>query len=61
MEDTIEQNLIGSVDEIVDAIKKLKDAGMTQLVVQNIAANTFDEMIEQVNIFGHHVLPIFKN
>ena len=61
LEETIEQNLIGSVDEVIVAINKLKDGGMTQLVVQNIAASTFGEMVEQVKIFGQHVLPIFKN
>ena len=61
LEETVAQNLIGSIDDVIDDITKLKEGGMTQLVVQNIAASNFCEMIEQVKIFGQQVLPIFKN
>jgi alkanesulfonate monooxygenase SsuD/methylene tetrahydromethanopterin reductase-like flavin-dependent oxidoreductase (luciferase family) len=61
VEKTVEQNLIGTPAEIMESIADLQKEGMTQCVVQNIAASTFDEMVEQVQIFGEEVLPAFNS
>ena len=60
VEKTVEQNLIGTVDEIVDSIGRLREGGMTQLVLQNFAASTFEEMVEQVQVFAEEVMPAFR-
>ncbi len=61
VEKTVEQNLIGTRAEIMESIADLQKEGMTQCVVQNIAASTFDEMVEQVQIFGEEIVPAFKH
>lgn len=54
------QNLIGTVDEIVERVRRLKDAGATQLAGMIVVANTTGEMREQMRLFAEEVLPAFK-
>ena len=60
LEKTLEQNLIGTPSEIIEGIARLKKEGMTQCVAQNIAADDYNLMLEQVQTFGEEVIPVFK-
>ncbi|BCB75835.1 hypothetical protein Pflav_022450 [Phytohabitans flavus] len=54
------QNLIGTVDDIVERVRRLKDAGATQLAGMIVVANSTDEMREQMRLFAAEVLPAFE-
>jgi len=53
------QNLIGTVDEVIARVRRLKEAGATQLAGMIVVANTTDEMREQMRLFAAEVLPEF--
>ena len=56
----LQQNLIGTPHEIVDQISALQRDGITHLIAQDFAVNTFDQLVEQVELFGNTVLTHFR-
>jgi alkanesulfonate monooxygenase SsuD/methylene tetrahydromethanopterin reductase-like flavin-dependent oxidoreductase (luciferase family) len=54
------QNLIGSPDEIIRRIHAMADAGANHLAGMIVVANTQDEMMQQIRLFAHEVLPAFR-
>ena len=56
LESIVEQNWIGTVDEVVDKIGKLKDLGINHVNALHIAGDTIPEMMEQVESFAKDVM-----
>jgi probable F420-dependent oxidoreductase len=52
-----EINLIGTAAEVVDKALAYRDAGVTHLLGLYFAANTVDELIDQMQIFAEEVMP----
>jgi probable F420-dependent oxidoreductase len=52
-----EINLIGTPAEVVDKALAYRDAGVTHLLGLYFAANTVDELIDQMQIFAEEVTP----
>ncbi len=55
------RDLIGTPEEICEKVDRLKDDGVTHCVALHFAADTFDEMLEQAQLFGEEVLPRFQS
>jgi hypothetical protein len=53
------QNLIGSPQQIIGGIERLRDAGATQLAGMIVVADTEADMREQMEIFAGEVMPAF--
>lgn len=53
----LEQNLIGTPADIIEQLQPEISKGINQCVLYYYAANTADEMMEQVQWFGEDVLP----
>ena len=53
-------NLVGSPSELIDQIKTMEEAGLTQCIAQNVAVNTVSEWNEMVQMFGEEVIPAFR-
>ena len=60
LEDFIKRNLIGTADEIIEKIGRLRDEGTTHILMANRANNIFGEMAEQVQMVGEEILPAFR-
>ncbi len=54
------RNLIGSPEDIIARIAKWQEAGLKHCAVPGIAADTFKERIEQLEMFASEVMPKFK-
>lgn len=52
-----EANLIGTVDELVEKIQRLEEAGVTHLCGTYFTANTLGDLKEQMQIFAEDVMP----
>ncbi|MBK8023053.1 MAG: LLM class flavin-dependent oxidoreductase [Chloroflexi bacterium] len=52
-----EANLIGTVDELVEKIQRLGEAGVTHLCGTYFTADTVDELKKQMSIFAQDVMP----
>jgi probable F420-dependent oxidoreductase len=52
-----EINLIGTAAEVVDKALAYREAGVTHLLGLYFAANTVDELIDQMQIFAEEVMP----
>ena len=55
-----EINLIGTPAEIIDKANALKEAGVTHLLGLYFAANSVQELLDQMQIFGEEVTPKVK-
>ncbi len=53
-------NFIGTPAEITEKVKALEKAGLGQCAPQRFAANSYQELKEQVYMFGEEVVPNFK-
>ena len=53
-------NLIGMPADIAQHIERLAKDGITHLILQEFPVDTFDEMLEQVQVFGEEVIPLAK-
>jgi alkanesulfonate monooxygenase SsuD/methylene tetrahydromethanopterin reductase-like flavin-dependent oxidoreductase (luciferase family) len=53
-------NLIGTPAEIVDKANAFREAGVTHLLGLYFAANSVQELIDQMQIFGEEVTPKVK-
>ncbi len=60
IDEFVERNLIGTPEEIARKVSKLKEDGATHIVITNHANNTFQELVDQVQMLGEEVLPQFK-
>jgi len=54
------ENFIGTPEEVVEKIDNYRRQGATHCVGLHIAAGTFEELKEQLQMFGEEVLPAFK-
>lgn len=54
------ENFIGTPDEVVEKIKRLEKDGATHVISLHVAADTLQELEEQIQMFGEEVLPAFK-
>ncbi len=61
MERVMQQNLIGTPEEVVEQAGKLEGDGINHLIAQDFAVNTFEELVEQIQMFGGEVLPHFES
>ncbi len=59
-EQAIASNFIGTPEEVAEKIGRLPKEGATHCVAQNISANSFGELLEQVHMFGEEVVPLVK-
>ncbi len=57
----IRGNLIGTPEEVAEKIRERAEAGMTHCAPQHIAAETVEEMIEQMHIYAEEVIPLCKS
>jgi probable F420-dependent oxidoreductase len=57
---SIEGNLIGTPQDVIDKIGRLKEAGMTHCAAICFDTNTNKEMIEQIYYFAQEVMPAFN-
>ncbi len=54
-------NLVGTASDIASQIELLGKEGITHCILQEFQVDTFDEMLEQVQMFGEEVLPLVKD
>ncbi len=53
-------NLIGTPSEVAEKLGQMEEAGISHNAPQHIAANTFEELKEQMQIFGEEVIPLCR-
>lgn len=53
-------NLIGTPAEVIDRVLAYRDAGVTHLLGLYFAANTVEELIDQMQMFAEEVIPHVK-
>ena len=56
----IANSLVGTSEEVAEKVAGLEDAGITLCMATNVAADTFDEMVEQVQMFSEEVMSKFR-
>jgi alkanesulfonate monooxygenase SsuD/methylene tetrahydromethanopterin reductase-like flavin-dependent oxidoreductase (luciferase family) len=54
MEDS---NLVGTPAEVVDRCNALREAGVTHLLGLYFAANSVDDLLDQMQLFSEEVMP----
>lgn len=59
MDDLVDQNLIGSPDNIVEKLTRYRDVGVTHFPAIIFAANDVDGLLEQMSVFSDEVAPSF--
>ena len=59
LERIMQQNLIGTPTEIIEQVQALQEEGITHLIAQDFAVNSFQEFTDQLQLFGEEVMPIF--
>ncbi len=55
----VAMNLIGSADDVIEKVAAYRDAGAGHMAGLLFAANTVDEMLEQMALFAETVVPRF--
>ena len=60
LEQVEESHFIGSPAEIAEKMIKLRDAGLGHCGMQRFAASSYQELKEQVHMFGEEILPLVK-
>lgn len=53
-------NLVGSVDEVIEKVVKRKEAGVTHFLGLFFAANSVQELLDQMQLFAEGVMPKVK-
>ncbi len=56
----VAENLIGTPAQLIERIGQLKEAGVTHCKIAPNAVKNFQEMMEQVQMFGEDVLPAVR-
>ena len=57
IESLVQDHWIGTVDEVVEKLARLKKEGIGHLILMHTATDTFEEMREQSQIFAEEVMP----
>jgi alkanesulfonate monooxygenase SsuD/methylene tetrahydromethanopterin reductase-like flavin-dependent oxidoreductase (luciferase family) len=57
LDQIVKGHLIGTPDEVAERIMTLGEAGMTHAAPQHIAADRFEEMMEQMHRYAEDVVP----
>jgi len=57
LDQVVKGHLIGTPDEVAERITALGEAGMTHTAPQHIAADRFEEMVEQMHRYAEDVVP----
>jgi alkanesulfonate monooxygenase SsuD/methylene tetrahydromethanopterin reductase-like flavin-dependent oxidoreductase (luciferase family) len=57
----VADNLIGTPDEVCAKAAAFEEAGLDGFFATLFVANTVDEMLEQMRLFAHYVLPAFPD
>lgn len=52
-----EVNLIGTVDDVIEKVKGIQEAGATHLLGLYFAVNEFSELPDQMQVFSEEVMP----
>ena len=55
--DLVKGNLIGTVDQVIEKVKELEEAGVKHLCGTYYVANSVSELKEQMEIFAKEVMP----
>ena len=61
MQGVVEDHWIGTTTEIIEKLVRQKRQGMDHFIVMHTATDTFEEMIEQSQIFAEEVIPVVKS
>ena len=56
----IANSIVGTPEEVVEKVKSMEEEGITLCMSTNIAVDTFEEMLEQVQWLSEEVMPHFK-
>ncbi len=59
-EQVMARHYIGTPAEVIEKIGKLKEAGITQCVVNQFPVDSMDGMVEHLRRYGEQILPAFK-
>ncbi len=54
-----ERNLVGSPEEIIEQIRRMREAGVTMLAAMNFVGAAVEDWLEQMQLFGEEVMPAF--
>jgi len=57
LDQLVQGHLIGTPEEVAERITALGQAGMTHCAPQHIAADRFEEMLEQMHRYAEEVIP----
>ena len=52
--------LLGSPQGLIEQVKEMEEAGLTQCIAQNVAVDTAEEWAEMAQMFGEEVIPAFR-
>jgi probable F420-dependent oxidoreductase len=61
IDDYMTANLLGTPDDISRQVQQLEVAGVSHLCGLIFVGNTVDEMLDQIRMFGRHVVPSFPD
>ncbi|MFQ5872503.1 MAG: hypothetical protein ACE5JL_01685 [Dehalococcoidia bacterium] len=53
--------LVGTPEEVAEKVKVLEEQGVTHCITTNFLVETFDEIVEQVQMFGEEVIPLYRS
>ena len=53
-------NLVGSPDELVEKISRLEALGVTMMAAMSFTSNTYQELLEDMQLFAEEVMPAFN-
>lgn len=53
-------HIVGSPNEVIEQIQKLKEAGLTHFTAQRFGASDYSQLREQVQMIAEEILPAFK-
>ena len=56
----VRTNWVGTVEHIAEQLVDLKRQGIERIVVMHTATDTFEEMIEQSQIFAEEIMPLVE-
>ncbi len=57
-ESLLREHWIGTVDEVAEKLVRIKNEGVEHVVAMHMATDTFEEMMEQAQIFAEEVMPV---
>lgn len=59
-ESLVREHWIGTVDEVVEKLVRIKNEGVDHVVAMHTATDTFEEIMEQAQIFAEEVKPVVE-